>query len=240
MYSESLTQNLQKGMMSKEVRYVQEWLTLQNYGVTIDGKFGKATEYALKEFQSNKGLNVTGIVDINTWTELYRPIIIASTRIQDMGPISNLIIKLAYIHLSFKPREIGGQNMGPWVRFYTRGFEGVNYPWCAGFVSTIVTQAFACKEIPVNNFKYTLSCDNLMEYAKEKKTVIDIPVPGCIFVVRGSHPGDWIHTGIVTDVIDGDVFRGCEGNTNTNGSREGYEVCLRRRSTEGKDFILIR
>ena len=39
------------------------------------------------------------------------------------------------------PREIGGQNMGPWVRLYMDGREGAEFPWCAGFVCFVLAQA---------------------------------------------------------------------------------------------------
>jgi hypothetical protein len=35
------------------------------------------------------------------------------------------------------------------------------------------------------------------------------------------------------------VFETIEGNTNDDGSREGYEVCRRFRSYQKTDFILI-
>lgn len=38
--------------------------------VTIDGIFGKNTEYAVKEFQKDNGLTVDGIVGKNTWEGL--------------------------------------------------------------------------------------------------------------------------------------------------------------------------
>ncbi len=36
-----------------------------------------------------------------------------------------------------------------------------------------------------------------------------------------------------------EVFETIEGNTNDEGSREGYEVCQRVRGYPGKDFIVF-
>jgi hypothetical protein len=47
-----------------------------------------------------------------------------------------------------------------------------------------------------------------------------------------------VHTGIVLEA-NNDFYHTIEGNTNDEGSREGYEVCKRIRGYKKKDFILI-
>ena len=49
---------------------------------------------------------------------------------------------------------------------------------------------------------------------------------------------DWTHTGLVTAFGD-ELFHTVEGNTNDEGSREGYEVCARMRGYGSKDFIML-
>jgi hypothetical protein len=50
------------------VKVLQAQLTLAGYTLVIDGKFGKATQGAVKAFQLDHGLvNPDGIVDLNTW-----------------------------------------------------------------------------------------------------------------------------------------------------------------------------
>jgi hypothetical protein len=61
--------------------------------------------------------------------------------------------------------------------------------------------------------------------------------PGSLFLVQRTAT-DWEHTGIVVSA-EADVFHTIEGNTNDEGSREGYEVCKRIRGYEKKDFIVI-
>ena len=62
-------------------------------------------------------------------------------------------------------------------------------------------------------------------------------MPGDIFLNRKTST-DWTHTGIVTEVGDG-WFRTIEGNTNDEGSREGYEACARTRGFKGRDFVCL-
>lgn len=65
--------------------------------------------------------------------------------------------------------------------------------------------------------------------------------PGHLFVIRNPAPDqrdDWIHCGIVT-AVGPDYFETIEGNTNTDGSREGTEVCKRVRAFNARtDFVL--
>jgi len=39
--------------------------------------------------------------------------------------LSQLMVAYAQQHLSTRPREVGGQNMGPWVRLYLVGRPAV-------------------------------------------------------------------------------------------------------------------
>ena len=56
-----------KGDKGKGVREVQEALQKCGYNLTIDGDFGKSTEWAVKHFQKAKGLFTDGIVGKKTW-----------------------------------------------------------------------------------------------------------------------------------------------------------------------------
>ncbi len=58
-----------------------------------------------------------------------------------------------------------------------------------------------------------------------------------IFLVRRSST-DWTYTGLAT-AFHRDPFETIEGNTNDEGSREGYEVCSRSRGYKKKNFILL-
>lgn len=230
---------IRRGMKGDGVRYVQEWLSLHGLRTQPDGAFGPATEACLREFQAKNGAYPDGICNAQVWALLEAPLTAACTIWPAAGmTIPDLIIETARQHLVQHPREVGGQNMGPWVRYYTRGSEGPSWPWCAGYVSAIIFQAFQRIGQKPQRFKFTLSCDNLMEHAMQAGTVIKEPVPGCIFLVRGKRPGDWVHTGIVTG-CGPDIIRTIEGNTNDEGSREGYEVCAWVRASKDKDYVLV-
>lgn len=211
----------------------------------IDGDFGSATEYAVKEFQKNCGLVADGVVGPNTFRELIKPMTNALKPItpgnQSLG---EMVVAYARQHLQEKPREAGGQNMGPWVRLYMSGSQGKQWPWCAGFVSFILKQACQSLQIPLP-IKTSVSCDSLAASAKEKGLFLPESKvtdksrlnPGAIFLTRRTST-NWIHTGIVIGVED-EFFHTIEGNTNDEGSAEGYEVCQRVRGYKSRDFILI-
>lgn len=60
-----------RGDVGNEVRYVQQLLANQGYLLDkIDGAFGNNTEYAVKEFQRQMNLKVTGKVDDTTMAKL--------------------------------------------------------------------------------------------------------------------------------------------------------------------------
>jgi hypothetical protein len=126
------------------------------------------------------------------------------------------------------------------------GNEGSEWLWCAGFVSFILKQAFynMGKNLP---FKTSFSCDLLAVNGMAKgrflrgfKVENQKQVrPGVIFLSRRS-PTDWVHAGIVTGVeLAKGIFYTIEGNTNDEGNREGYEVCMRTRGFINKDFLLV-
>ena len=235
------------GSKGKKVRLVQELLVLRGFHLAIDGVFGAATKDAVAKFQEEKGLRVDGIVFEITFAELMMPFRNVVKVIPVNGrSLGEMVKAYAEQHLEEHPREVGGQNRGPWVRLYMDGHDGPSWPWCAGFVSFILKQACYSMGFKLP-FKTSFSCDLLAVNAREKDRFLrGFKVenqrkvnPGSLFLERRS-PTDWVHTGIV---IDKDIVKGTfytiEGNTNDDGSHEGYEVCKRTRGFKKKDFILI-
>jgi len=232
-----------KGSKGKKVRLIQEWLSLNGIGVVPDGDFGAATDLAVREFQDAQGLDVDGVVGEDTFKALVAPMARALQEMPAENSLGAMIVAYAMQHLRNSPREIGGQNMGPWVRLYMKGNEGQQWPWCAGFVSFVLEQACATmgSHLPV---KSTFSCDLLATDAKEKGILWEERRldrsrlrPGMLFLQRRSAK-DWEHVGIVVKA-DAEVFLTIEGNTNDEGSREGYEVCRRVRGYRSKDFVAV-
>lgn len=234
-----------RGDRGDKVKAIQEWLGLQGIKVKIDGDFGPITESAVKRFQTSHGLESSGIVNERTFAALVAPMKAALLSIPPgEHTIGSLTLAYAEQHLKQHPQEIGGQNCGPWVRLYTGGHEGKEWPWCAAFASFCLKQA--CETLKVTlPIKPSPDCDALAQSARREGRLLEQPSesqrsqikPGALFLVKRG-PGDWHHAGIVSSA-DATAFHTVEGNTNDEGTNEGYEVCARVRGYANKDFVLI-
>ena len=238
-----------RGDRGATVTRIQEWLCLRGQPVVVDGDFGPATQAAVREFQRVSRLKVDGVVGRKTHEALVAPLSKVLTPVP-AGRRSFADLTLAYAkrHLAQHPLEIGGQNRGPWVRLYTGGNDGSEWAWCAGFVTFLLRQAAQTLGVPMP-IPGSLSCDSLAAQAREagrfvggadlrsgKVTIDEMPTASLFLVRRTEY--DWTHAGLVT-AFDNGVFRTIEGNTNDEGSREGYEVCARMRGYTDKDFIRL-
>lgn len=122
--------------------------------------------------------------------------------------------------------EPKGSNRGKQVEKYlgSVGLPGGN-PWCMAFVHWCVQQA--CAETHAINplFKsgHVLTVWNKASVAQKSHK----PAPGDVFIMRFGNTGTG-HTGFV-EKVEGLFVYTIEGNTNDDGSREGYEVARRRR-----------
>ena len=241
---------LDQGARGIGVRRVQEWCSFDGAQTKIDGDFGSGTHDALVVFQNQNGIPATGNFDLRTWSALTAPLHRALAPVAAEGKsLHEMVLAVAAQHLAEKPIELGGDNRGAWVRLYMDGMDGSEMAWCAGFVCFILQQACLGlgRSMPI---KRRVGVDELVGDAKAGGRFIDgdaLPtadarlsrVPaGSLFALRGSAAGDWIHTGLVTQA-GGDAFRTIEGNTNTDGSRNGFEVIARSRSYRSVDFILL-
>jgi peptidoglycan hydrolase-like protein with peptidoglycan-binding domain len=234
-----------RGSTGDVVKLIQGWLCLHGLKVVVDGGYGKATAQQVRTFQRTSGLPVTGVVDGATWLALIRPMLVALAPIPGKRALGQLVVAYARQHLAQHPLEEGGQNSGPWVRLYTQGGEGDNYPWCAGFATFCLSQACTSLDVamPVPR---TLSCDDMARHAGARLLEQPAPsqrariTPGSFFL-RLAGPAEkrfkYAHTGIVVQAGP-DTFKTIEGNTNDDGSAEGYEVCARVRGYAGIDFIV--
>jgi len=234
-----------RGDQGPKVKLIQEWLSLQGVKVKLDGDFGPATEGAVKAFQQQSGLAQDGVVGPITFATLIQPMTDAMQTLPiGDGDLGGVIVLYARRHLQSHPHEVGGENMGPWVRMYMRGMEGPAARWCAGFVCAVIQQACETVGAPLP-VQPSFSCDDLATGAKQRGiflaggTGLDHSplTPGSLFLNRRT-PTDWFHTGIVTQV-DNESFQTIEGNTNEGGSAEGFEVCQRVRAYGARDFVLI-
>lgn len=238
-----LDKNYKRGNKGKKVRLIQEWLSLNGIGVVVDGDFGGATDFAMRKFQVKNNLVENGIVETNTFAKLINPMKFVIEEKSPKSLLGNTVVAYAKRHLKKSPREIGGQNRGPWVRLYMDGHEGSEWAWCAGFTCFILQQACTSMQLPLP-ITPSFSCDSLAASAREHGIFLSgrrldrsVIKPGMFFLNRRTST-DWTHVGIVIEANE-EVFMSIEGNTNDEGSREGYEVCQRIRGYGKKDFIVI-
>ncbi|WP_281322469.1 CHAP domain-containing protein [Flavobacterium aestivum] len=132
-----------------------------------------------------------------------------------------LEIAIAQIGVEEIPKN---SNSGPEVEIYLRSVGLTKgYSWCMAFVYWC-TQKAALQIAVKNPLKKTGGV--LDQYNSRPLLVKTIPQSGDIFILDlGKGLG---HTGIIEKVV-GNTLYTIEGNTNDNGSREGYKVCRRKR-----------
>lgn len=117
-------------------------------------------------------------------------------------------------------------NAGPAVEKYLKSVGlGKGYAWCMAFMYWCTKEASMQLGLENPLFK---TAGVLAMYNKEKDSVVTDPQPGDLFIMDfGKGQG---HTGIV-EKVEKNIIHTIEGNTNDEGSREGYEVCRRQRKT---------
>ncbi len=131
-----------------------------------------------------------------------------------------------------------GSNWGVNVKKYLASV-GIDFPasWCMAFVYFCVSEA--CK---ANGSKNSLVKTGgvLNQWSNVNSALkVKTPQPGDIFNMDfgGGHG----HTGFV-EKVEGDRIQTIEGNSNADGSREGYEVCRKpggRPISSIKGFIRV-
>jgi hypothetical protein len=139
---------------------------------------------------------------------------------------------LASASLLFAQSQIGVQevpknsNAGPAVEKYLKSVGlGKGYAWCMAFVYWSVKSASTQLNV-INPLSKTGGVLDM--YNKEKDLRVTEPQPGDVFIMDfGNGAG---HAGIVEKVLPNGKIQTIEGNTNDEGSREGYEVCRRTRN----------
>ena len=240
----SIAETIEAGSKQKKIiSTIQEWLCLWGQHIKIDGDFGPATTLAVTNFQKSTGLAISGKVDPSTYAKLLEPMkSMAEATVSNTTNLHQAVVELSLKYLAVHPVEVGGQNMGPWVRYFMDGYQGDNWPWCAGFDTLVVKQAAKLCGISTN-LPRTYSCDVLGMWAKNNGKFVSgtsanlsAVKPGHLFLVRKS-PNDWQHTGIVIEITP-EYCITIEGNTNDEGSREGFEVCKRIRGFKTLDFVV--
>ncbi|WP_157669282.1 CHAP domain-containing protein [Chitinibacter sp. GC72] len=150
-----------------------------------------------------------------------------------MSKLSDAALKLAVADEG-KGEVPKGSNWGDYVKGLLAAV-GVGFPaaWCAAFVYAKFMQAASQLKIS-NPVPRTGGVLAMWNQAKAHR-VQGAPQAGDVFIMDfGGGKG---HTGIVEAVIGIYVFT-IEGNTNDEGSREGFEVARRKRKiADCKGFL---
>lgn len=120
-----------------------------------------------------------------------------------------------YYRVQEEPR---GSNSGPWVSMFLRWAKSApGNPWCAAVVDWCLETRGLKLTVP-----YPASCASWLSWATQHGLVSKTPVRGGLFILTfgsGEH-----HMGFVAEDLGGGRYRTIEGNTNSDGGREGYEM----------------
>jgi hypothetical protein len=223
----------------------------------IDGGFGQGTKGGCDAFAEANKL-ASGTVDLAFWQALTNGMQGAFAFRSNQADIGAAVVETARHHLDQKPIEarrlvngrlIGLDNSGPWVRAYCLG---LSVEWCQGTASQWVKQAFTAlgktPPFPLDAPKVLpLFVPSIVAAANQAGRLVPgdsgsaVP-PGSFFFVKGALNGQasHIHVGITASPIRGDgTFDTLEGNTNTDGSSNGWQVCPRVRRRPTCDFGVL-
>lgn len=236
---------LKKGDVGVDVSELQTLLMQRGFltNEEITGIFDNATYQATRVFQSQnldkhgQPLVVDGKVGELTWWSLKNP---KHTSTEQTGidftimpPLSaggsqrgRAALQTAINEIKAGAGEIGGNNMGPFVKKYLHGIVPEGNPWCAGFVSFCFSQHAAGMPYP-----YTVGARNILrEFQKRnwafKPNTGYLPKPGDIVVWWREQPNSGKgHIGLVYQVKDGFLYT-IEGNRSTK--VQGFSYVLSR------------
>lgn len=140
-----------------------------------------------------------------------------------MSQLTDSALKIAITQIGQEEKPIGS-NWGEPVKSYLASVE-IDFPasWCMAFVYWCFSEAGRQSGIS-NPLVRTGGVLNAWSNALAHHQ--SIPTTGDIFIMDfgGGHG----HTGIV-EKVDATYIYTIEGNTNDTGSREGFEVCRRKR-----------
>lgn len=219
--------NLRKGDKGEAIKQLQHLLNAHGANLNPLGNFLDLTEAAVMEFQVKNGFPKTGIVDDTTYAALVK---------QPVLTFNDTVLSIARSQLGMA--EIPhGSNWGKHVEKYLRSV-GIGFPaaWCMAFVYWVFEQA--CKE--TGNDNLLVKTGGVMRQWNECKKTLRTKTPqrGAIFIMDyGKGLG---HTGIVEKVLPDGKIQTIEGNTNDDGSREGYEVARHTRNASlCKGFLYL-
>lgn len=164
-----LERTLQRGSTGEQVRMVQERLCYHGFVVDVDGDFGPQTLGAVKVFQSNRGLEVDGVVGPNTWAKLWEGGV-PSGKVFSRLTLAQVAEAEAIQNISWRGNGIAKKYTSRFVPF----FGSARFSWCAAFVTWCVEQC-GVKVVPQPSGQpYTFAlCEQWQMWAKAKGYWVD-------------------------------------------------------------------
>jgi len=228
---------IKKGETDKEiVKAIQKQLNAKGCGpIGEDGDFGVNTVSAVKLFQTRNSdangnpLEADGKIGAITWATLFGSDKVPVADTASAGLLAKaLAVAVSQIGVVEQPPF---SNRGPEVDLYLRtvGLNpvGQHYSWCMAFVYWCFNEA--AKSLGIKNpLVKTAGCLNGWNGATCPKIkmadAVNNPAlvkPGFIFIIDHGHGNG--HTGIV-ESVNGGIINTIEGNTNSDGSANGYGV----------------
>jgi hypothetical protein len=119
------------------------------------------------------------------------------------------------------------ENWSKWIAVYLR-FVGIRRPapWCSAFVAYKIHQAASDLKVKVQ-WPRKAYVQDVFNWARTRDIVHSDPLPGRAFVVYHKDLNRYAHIGLIVEVrkIFGKTqFLTVEGNSNTDGGREGKAV----------------
>lgn len=219
---------LKLGSKGSEVVALTEKLIAFGHLAQSSNLFDHRVKTAVMGFQSQNlderglPLKVDGIVGPVTWWALqhprtnvaqHAPESIALDRIPNGGStLGRAALKVALEEIAAGAREIGGNNLGPFVAKYLKGIVRPPADWCAGFVSWCFDQhPGGCP------YGYTLGARDILHRCRKRGWGYDhraeMPQPGDIVVWRRGPVDGWQgHVGLVFQATEGGMLHTIEGN----------------------------
>lgn len=152
-----------------------------------------------------------------------------------MTPLAEEVLKVATTQLGVQEMP-KGSNSGTDVEKYLKSVGlSKGYSWCMAFVFWVTNES--AKKLGIVN-PLIKTAGVLAQWNNRPSIRVKTPQAGDIFIMDfGGGKG---HTGFVEKVISSTQIQTIEGNTNDDGSREGYEVCRRTRTISScKGFLRI-
>jgi hypothetical protein len=137
-----------------------------------------------------------------------------------------------------------GNNRGPAVEFFQKlGQINAGLPWCAAFVNACAEIGCAIKNVysPLEQVPWQGYVQSYVDHGRGQgwETTFAFAFPGCLFAIWKPDLDRYGHIGFVDEVyrVHGQ-FRSVEGNTNSQGGREGIEVASLLRTVSERIIFL--